>query len=153
MRRNGDILTVAVDPEDFERVEAAGPWNVYPMRSTFYCKRHVPRTGGGRTTQHLHAFLGFKGGDHLDGNGLNNCKANLRHVTQAENRQNLRLRKDNVSGHRGVSFEKATGKWRADVGLNGKNVYLGRYINIEDAVRAASEYRAKHMPFSADAMR
>jgi len=153
MRRDGDIFTVAVDPEDYERVMAAGPWFVGPDGETFYARRNVRSATGRHTTELLHNFiLGAKGLDHIDGNGLNNCRANLRPATQSQNGQNLRgLRKGNNSGYRGVSFHKQRGKWQARVQGDGQRGYLGLYADVEDAARAASEYRAKNMPFSADA--
>jgi len=151
MRRNGDIFTVAVDPEDYERVEAAGSWYMHCVGRKLYCRRRIRRAGGGWTTQYLHTFLGFPGGDHIDLNGLNNCKSNLRKATVRLNAQNRHLNSNNTSGHRGVCFDRRSGKWLAHAGLNNKFIYLGLYVNIKDAARAAAEYRAKNMPFSADA--
>ena len=153
MRRDGSIYTVAVDPEDFDRVEAAGSWYVAPGGRTFYAQRTVRSATGRRTTERLHNFiLGAKGIDHVDGNGLNNCKANLRLATLAQNHQNRRgPDSQNISGYRGVSFDKKRGKWQAEVQVEGHRHYLGRYATAAEAGAAASRVRAKIMPFSADA--
>jgi len=148
MRRNGDIFMVAVDPEDYERVMAAGPWYVMQGGRTWYAARDLRTSGKPKVTLFLHTFiLGVKGIDHVDGNGLNNCQANLRPATQSENLQNQRLRRNSQSGYRGVCFDRQRSKWLAQVG--GSN--LGRYANAEAAHQAVCEYRARHYPFSADA--
>lgn len=50
--------------------------------------------------------------------------------------QNQRLRSDNKTGHKGVCFEKATGKYSVSIQRNGKRVYLGRYTDLTDAINA-----------------
>ena len=49
---------------------------------------------------------------------------------------NRKLVKTNTSGKTGVSFDKSRGKWVAGIKLKGKNIYLGRYDNKEDAIKA-----------------
>ena len=71
--------------------------------------------------------------DHIDGNKLNNCLSNLRWCTHAENSRNRKKRSDNTSDHKGVSFDKATGKWKAQIKVDGKNKYLGLFHTKEEA--------------------
>lgn len=80
--------------------------------------------------------------DHEDGNGLNNKIDNLRDVSHAENSKNLKHRKDNTSGVMGVIWFKQTNKWRAQIMVNQKTVYLGYYKNFNDAIiaRKMAEY-------------
>ena len=81
--------------------------------------------------------------DHIDGNGLNNAISNLRDVTSAENRRNQRINTNNLSGHIGVSLIKK-GKWQAYINVNKKQIRIGYFNNIEDAIKArekaSSEY-------------
>lgn len=79
--------------------------------------------------------------DHIDGDRLNNRRSNLRAVTKAQNSQN-RLDK---RGHlpRGVSLDKASGKYRVQVCANYRKHYGGLFGNIEEASEAARELRAK----------
>jgi len=153
IRRNGETFKVFVDSEDFDRVEAAGPWHVLPHSKTYYARRNVHLPSGIRTIEKLHHFiLGMKGVDHIDGNGLNNCKANLRPATHAENMQNRHgLPSNNTSGYRGVCFHKWSGLWRAQIKLDGCHHHLGFYATAAEAGAAASNGRAKLMPFSSDA--
>lgn len=74
--------------------------------------------------------------DHIDGNGLNNKRANLRLVTMAENAQNARLRKDNKCGFRGVHYDTHIRWWRARIGYGGKFFHLGIFHSAEEAAQA-----------------
>lgn len=47
-----------------------------------------------------------------------------------------KMLKNNTSGVRGVTFDKASQKWKAQIVFKGRNYYLGRYINKEDSIRA-----------------
>jgi hypothetical protein len=74
--------------------------------------------------------------DHIDGDKANNRISNLRLVTrQGQNRNSCR-RSDNTSGATGVSYSKNTAKWRARILVGGKQVYLGYFEDIEDAIIA-----------------
>lgn len=88
--------------------------------------------------------------DHIDGNGLNNRRRNLRVVTHAENMQNRKIQKNNKSGIRGVHWEKSKNRWRAQAGLNGHLYRLGTFKTPEDAERAVMAWRAEHMPYAVD---
>ena len=50
--------------------------------------------------------------DHINGDGLDNHRANLRVCSHAENMRNSRKRVNNKSGFKGVSWNKAKGKWK-----------------------------------------
>src|SRR6185436_6634560 len=58
--------------------------------------------------------------DHIDGNGLNNQKSNLRTCSHAENMKNRRSSKNGTSRYVGVSWDSNAKKWRADIGHNRK---------------------------------
>lgn len=141
---------VTVDEEDYARVCAAGPWHIHarPKRHTVYAKRNV-RSGEFALLHNL--LLGFKGVDHINGNGLDNRKENLRPATDAQNKQNLVLSFTNRSGYRGVSWDRFRGKWKAQARVNGKNRSFGRFDTVEEAAQAIQKVRASCMPFSADA--
>lgn len=74
--------------------------------------------------------------DHINQNKLDNRKCNLRTTNKSLNglnRANVKLTK---SGRNGVHFDSWTGKWRAEMKINGVKKSLGRFININDAVLA-----------------
>lgn len=74
--------------------------------------------------------------DHVDRNKKDNRKSNLRFASLSNNRINSKLSSSNLSGIIGVSFEKDSKKWRAFIKKNKKMIYLGRYLNFEEAVKA-----------------
>lgn len=130
-------LVALVDPEDFDRVMAAGPWHARPRGRTVYAQRHTRLADGRRSTQQMHNLIvGFVGVDHKNGDGLDNRRANLRAANQSQNTANTRLRSDNKSGLRGVSWRKANNCWCAQIRIDGKTLWLGLFSTREAAARA-----------------
>ena len=86
--------------------------------------------------------------DHIDGNGLNCKKENLREATPNQNMMNSRKRIDNSSGHKGVSWSKSAGKWEAYIRNGGKKLYLGIFEDINEAsiayVIASQKYHKEY---------
>jgi len=82
--------------------------------------------------------------DHIDGDPQNNSILNLRWATRSENQYNSRIRTDNTSGYKGVYFDKAAGKWRVRIKVDGKEKYLGRFHTKEEAA-AVYEEAAKEL--------
>lgn len=75
--------------------------------------------------------------DHKDGNGLNNCRLNLRICNHQQNHYNLRNRVNTSSIYKGVSWDKDRRKWRASLIVEGIIKRLGRF---EDETLAALAY-------------
>lgn len=127
-----------VDDSDFDRV-SAHKWCVSKTPRNFYAKRAFPKGDGTQGWIRLHQFLmpGVKEIDHRDGNGLNNCRDNLRPCNRRQNQQaHKRKRADVTSKYRGVSWHPKVKKWQASLSVNGKTVYLGIFTREEDAARA-----------------
>jgi hypothetical protein len=78
--------------------------------------------------------------DHINGNKLDNRRANLRVVSPSTNQVNRhRLSKRNTSGIRGVAFRpnvNKTNPWHVQIGVNGTTKYIGMYSTQELAVAA-----------------
>lgn len=77
--------------------------------------------------------------DHIDGEKSNNGIANLRECTASQNGQNKKSyakRQEKKSKHLGVSWDRKTQKWTAQITLKRKNYYLGRFHD-EDLARDA----------------
>lgn len=74
--------------------------------------------------------------DHIDGNGLNNLRENLRLVTVRENNSNIRLKHRKTSQFIGVCWHKASKKWKAAAGVGGKKLILGYFTVEQDAADA-----------------
>lgn len=74
--------------------------------------------------------------DHIDHNGCNNRKSNLRICNMHENARNVKPRKNTSSQYKGVCYEKATGKWVATIHKDKITYKLGRFLNEEEAAIA-----------------
>lgn len=74
--------------------------------------------------------------DHIDGNGLNNRLSNLRSVTRLENCRNVKRQDNNTSGFTGVIWLKEKRRWRANIKVNKRNVFLGHFVDKQDAIDA-----------------
>lgn len=127
-----------VDDEDFERVNAF-KWYADKKGNTFYAVR-AGVINGKRTTQSMHIFImGYNPEkpiiDHIDGNGYNNWKLNLRPCTHQENLMNQRKRKNCSSDRIGVYWDKSRQKWMARIQVNKIRIHLGYFDNEEDAAK------------------
>ena len=69
---------------------------------------------------------------------------NLRHVTRQCNMRNCGMLKNNTSGIKGLSWDKARLKWAAQIKVNGKNISVGRFRNKVDAANARWEAEKKY---------
>lgn len=82
---------------------------------------------------HRLAFLYMEGAfppvqvDHIDRAKTNNAWANLRSVTDAENKRNMPRRRDNNTGATGVYWHNQLDKWTAQINVKGKTIHLGTF--------------------------
>lgn len=143
-----------VDEQDFLLVDSyPGTWHAVRRRSNVYAAINVGYGRGNTTLRYMHRLVAMprKGMhvDHIDRNGLNNARANLRELTAAQNAQNVdRARSNSSTGILGVSLHGPTGKWRGRVAVDGKTHHLGVFDAIEDAEAAVIEARRRLHPYS-----
>lgn len=71
--------------------------------------------------------------DHANGIRNDNRICNLRVASRSQNLQNQRIRDANTSGYKGVSLCKIKSKWKSQIGINGKMVWLGWFETAEAA--------------------
>ncbi len=136
-----------VDDEDFEHLNAY-KWHTVKARKTFYAVTCLPRIYGEKIKRprlYMHReVIGAPKGmepDHIDGNGLNNLRNNLRIVTHRQNLQNI-VNGKKTSQYPGVSWEKNSQKWLAIIRINGPQKNLGLFTLESmafDAYRKANE--------------
>jgi hypothetical protein len=75
--------------------------------------------------------------DHIDGNSADDSWLNLRQATRSENMANAKLlRTNNVSGARGVYWNKRRSKWHARVSFQNCHYHCGYFDSFEEAVKA-----------------
>jgi hypothetical protein len=95
-----------------------------------------------KTTKLHHYLLGTTPSsmiDHKNGNKLDNCRENLRFASFSENASNMRMRKDNTSGFKGVFWNKKDHTWCSVITFKGKTYRLGNFINKNEAALAYNE--------------
>lgn len=139
-------LFATVDAADFPLVS---PWKWGLAR--VYAE-HIERVDGRVTKVLMHRLiLGLKRGDgltvdHIDRNGLNNRRSNLRIVTVLENSHNRNRRSTDTSICPGVQWSKRVQKWRAAVRVDGQYYWLGYFTDENEAARIVQETRARLLP-------
>ncbi len=82
--------------------------------------------------------------DHINHIRDDNRIENLRLATHKENGRNQKIRSTNKSGTTGVYFDKQKKKWRAQIMIDGKCLYLGSYYNKSDAISSRKEANKKY---------
>jgi len=133
---NGMICTV--DDEDYEEVTKI-KWRALKDKTTTYAV-YSPQKGAIVRMTRLIMGMPTEGYviDHIDGNGINNQKSNLRFVTKRQNSQNRHHHKTSI--YPGVYRHKNNSMFRAEIRIMGKRKHLGWFKNEEDAYNA---YKAK----------
>jgi hypothetical protein len=121
-------------------------WTISNRRNgqRFYAYRHVRMDDGSLKALFLHhVVIGCplrKGMtiDHIDGDGLNNTRANLRIVTQNENLTNSRARREGrtYSAFPGVTWHKGKNRWYSSIRSKGKTRFLGLFKDESEAAKA-----------------
>lgn len=137
-----------VDDDDYERVSKHKWRATWTERSsTIYATRQA-QAGGVRWEMKLHRFIlnapkGFVV-DHIDRNGLNCQKSNLRLCTLSQNQANRGLAKNNTTGRKGVTRQRTNNRWGAKIMVDKKDIWLGTYNSIDEASQAYAEAAKKY---------
>lgn len=82
--------------------------------------------------------------DHIDRNGLNNQKSNLRICTHQQNNWNQEKKRPGTSKYKGVYWFPNRKKWIARMRINGKTTHLGCFLNEEDAAKTYDKFALIH---------
>jgi len=130
---------ILYDIEDAEMVEQY-TWYVNKSKLSNRDLRYAEYKFSDGSHMSMHRFLmGNPKGkhvDHINGNGLDNRRSNLRIATISQNLANTDKHSHNTSGYKGVYWDKVNKKWKAQITKNNKVRSLGRYVDILEAAKA-----------------
>ena len=131
-----------IDDEDFNELSKY-KWHL----AVGYAKCGVQSKGKWRNISMHQVIMSTPKGmdtDHIDGNRLNNQKANLRICTHAQNNHNSKIPRNNTTGFKGVVFHRNTKKFMAQIAVNKKRIYLGLFSSLKEAALAYNEGAKKY---------
>jgi hypothetical protein len=138
-------LFALVDDEDYDRILSYHPrWHTHNGPYTNY----AAAVTSSRYMMLMHRLILSTPFDmvvdHLDGDGLNNQRYNIRNVTHQANDGNRHRQKNNTSGKIGVN-SPYPGSWQAYIHRSGKKHHLGSFSTFDEAVaaRIAAEQESK----------
>ena len=142
-----------VDDEDFAALNAF-KWFAHTDGHNFYAGRKLPRQSGIQRMEHMHRVVLARAlgreiargehVDHVNGDGLDNRRINLRPATSAQNQRNCRRHsKKPSSQYLGVSLDKRSDRWKAYMMVGGKQVFLGNWGTEREAALARDMFIAK----------
>jgi hypothetical protein len=130
-----------VDDADYDLV-IAYRWHIVssPRPDTVWALTSIWRDGR-RTTQAMHVMItGWRMTDHVNGDGLDNQRHNLRPCTQSQNNRNQKPTLGCASPYKGVARRsREDPRWRAIISMDGKHRILGMF---DDEISAALAYDA-----------
>lgn len=140
----GDIARVSLTKGYWAIIDAADvhlidkwKWGALIGRRSVYAVRKAGLVDGKRKTVLMHRSILAAPRDmqidHINSNGLDNRRSNLRLATHTENIRNSRMRVTNTSGYKGVHRHKKSGRWIAKIRAGGKQMTLGYYDTPQEA--------------------
>lgn len=127
-----------IDDEDYDTL-CKFKWRVKEESNTMYAIRDNRKTTVRMHRQILNIIDSNYNVDHINGNGLDNRKCNLRVCTQAQNVCNTKPRQGTSSKFKGVSWNPQKNKFHAYVNFNKKRFFLGYYNSETEAAKAYNQ--------------
>lgn len=133
-----------VDDEMYDKLNKH-KWRVVRAHKVFYAVREKPKERGRTIWMHREVLNTPKNmeTDHIDGNGLNNQKNNLRICTHQQNAWNQGVKCSNTTGFKGVKFDIIRGKYFTEIRINGKKKFIGRFSSPIEASMAYNKMAIK----------
>lgn len=112
-----------------------------------YAARAVRNPDGSQSKVYMHRVIlradKDETVDHVDRDGLNNSRRNLRRVNWSQSNINRRLQRNNSSGYRGVTLHRRSRMWQASIKHGGNTEYIGSFTSARVAAEAYDERAAE----------
>jgi len=135
-----------VDPEDYLWLSQLR-WYCHKGARTYYAVRQS-KTENSKILIYMHRVIANTPGhmvcDHINHNGLDNRKENLRNCTIKQNIANSRPRRNSTSKYKGVAWSKRRKKWFVSIQTDGKTIHLGYFEDEDEAGRAYDDAAKKY---------
>jgi hypothetical protein len=130
-------MVALVDPADAELV-LRYTWRAHHSHRTVYARRSLQRRPDGRRPQqYMHTLItGWPLVDHINGDGTDNRRSNLRKATVGQNNANVRKRIGTSSQYKGVRWRTDTRRWQARIRAARELRHLGFFSDEMDAAVA-----------------
>ncbi len=128
-------------------------WNILIQTHNFYVQRNI-NVHGKQSKFYLHRIILSRRlnrklaknehVDHINNNGLDNRRSNLRIATHSQNQMNSRIHTKKTSGYKGVYLHSKRMKWVANIQVNKKRIYLGTFTTALEAHKAYCKAAKKY---------
>lgn len=144
----GDVKEVFIDKDDLKTIDRFnGTWFAKSDQCNMYAAMSVGRKGKQKTIR-MHRIIANCNEnklhiDHINHNGLDNRKTNIRMCTPAQNMKNMTSDRG-TSKYKGVSWRECYHKWVAQIGVDNKKVHIGHYSDEKEAAIAYNEAAKKY---------
>lgn len=155
-KRNGETFKILVDKSDLQKlIDLNNHWNLTWARNIhgYYAKHSITFLNENKqrkqTTIMMHRFLMDAKEedviDHINHNGLDNRKCNLRATKEKLNLTHRKTKNsNNKSGYRNVCWANVEKRWIVQLQINGENTRLGLFDDVHEAGKFAEEMRIKY---------
>jgi len=120
-----------IDIDDIELVKS----NLWYIEISGRNKYAIARINGKAVKMHR-LIMGYpkRMCDHINGDGLDNRRKNLRLVTRSQNGRNRKVNKNSKTGFKGVTISR--GRYYSRIGINGTSIFLGSFSKMKEAIKA-----------------
>ncbi|MGM8463013.1 HNH endonuclease [Enterobacter cloacae] len=145
--QTGISLRELIDFRQWTESQLFELWRLQPGDDSGYAYIKVDRV---KYSAHRLAWLYVHGSmpeeqiDHVNNNRSDNRISNLRLASRSQNMMNQYVRKDSISGVKGVGWDKKMQSWRARCQVGGKRVVIGWFDSVEEAEESLRVYREQY---------